>query len=322
MKITYFYTLLMALLFFQSCSVCDDIPNITYCSTAPQINSYPFTAVIYGDTRGKHDLEVWRSSSDKIRLLIPTAIAQSQPAFIIHTGDFVLSSSSQSDWTEFDINHAEILKRNIPFFPVLGNHEYWGKDKKALANYFDRFPDLFAQHWYSFEVLGIVFIILDTNYDELAGYQIRAQERWLEFQLSKAQNNPNIKQVILATHHPIYSNGKTHGDSEWLHTTVLPLLHKFSKAQLIFCAHIHNYEHFFEKHTHFVVTGGGGAPLFDVYEGKKRRHVDLYTGTLRNYHYCQLTFTATQVEIKINMLNPKTNQWFIADQFIVAYNNF
>lgn len=319
MKIECLCILLAVLFLFPSYSSGDHQVISPYCSHVTKVQSYPFTAIIYGDTRGQHDLEVWRSSSDYIRKLVPTQIAQDKPDLIINTGDLNLSGSDKDAWAEFDKNHDEIRKNNIPFFPVLGNHEYWGKNKKALAQYFNHFPDIFAQRWYSFQVLGIVFIILDSNYDQLEDYEIAAQERWLEFQLSQAQQNPSIRQVIVADHHPPYTNTRTHGSSKWLHPTVVPLLAKFSKAQLMFSAHCHTYEHLYQGHTHFIVSAGGGAPLFSPKELKKNLYKDLYTGSERHYHYCCLTFAENQVEVKVKMLRPGTNQWFIAETYTVVY---
>jgi hypothetical protein len=32
----------------------------------------------------------------------------------------------------------------------------------------------------------------------------------------------------------------------------------------VFSGHDHAYEHFFQNGVHYIVTGGGGAPLYDV----------------------------------------------------------
>ena len=91
---------------------------------------------MYGDSREP-------STIDKELLL--EKIKQEQPDFIIHLGDLVLRGDAHH-WKIFDLFHKEIRNSNIPFFPVLGNHEYHLTDNDWPLNpdpqlklYFDRF---------------------------------------------------------------------------------------------------------------------------------------------------------------------------------------
>ena len=44
---------------------------------------------------------------------------------------------------------------------------------------------------------------------------------------------------------------------------LMPLLEKY-RVTAAFFGHDHNYQHYLKNGIHYVVTGGGGAPLYDV----------------------------------------------------------
>ncbi len=312
------YITIISIFFFccQGCSTTSE--NVAYYETkVNNITNYPFSAIIYGDTRSRHSLEIWRDDASVFRQIVANKIAEEKPAFVIHTGDIVLKGSRQSDWEEIDQVNAKIREGKIPFFPCLGNHEYTGNNVDALTNYFSRFPDLFAQHWYSLKIMGAVFLILDSNDDELEEYQKNAQIRWCEQTLAEAQSDPNIKIALLFTHHPPYTNGSYHGDHEWIKKNIVPLMKKYSKARIMFSAHCHTYEHFYFDPIHFIVSAGGGAPLFLKSEVSENRHQNLYIGNPR-FHYCYLTFYQDHLDIQVKMLDDE-KQWYEQEKITLTY---
>ena len=98
--------------------------------------------IIVGDTQSTSHWEFWRERNDKERKSIIEEITKREPAFVIHLGDLTTRGSSDKHWQEFDDMHKEFREKKIPYFPILGNHELYGNDKKALQNYFERFPYL------------------------------------------------------------------------------------------------------------------------------------------------------------------------------------
>jgi 3',5'-cyclic AMP phosphodiesterase CpdA len=106
--------------------------------------------MIVGDTQRTSEWEFWRERNDRERKLIVDEITRREPAFVIHLGDLTTRGSSEKRWQEFDEMHKEFRKKKIPYFPILGNHELYGNDRKALQNYFERFPHLHRRRWYSF----------------------------------------------------------------------------------------------------------------------------------------------------------------------------
>ena len=46
-------------------------------------------------------------------------------------------------------------------------------------------------------------------------------------------------------------------------TALTPMFEKY-RVSAAFFGHDHNYQHFLKNGIHYVTTGGGGAPLYDV----------------------------------------------------------
>ena len=42
---------------------------------------------------------------------------------------------------------------------------------------------------------------------------------------------------------------------------LVPLFERY-KVHAVFCGHGHNYQHHLKNGVHYIVTGGGGAPLY------------------------------------------------------------
>ncbi|MGA3242867.1 MAG: hypothetical protein ABSG03_42035 [Bryobacteraceae bacterium] len=46
-------------------------------------------------------------------------------------------------------------------------------------------------------------------------------------------------------------------------TALIPLFEKY-RVTAAFFGHDHNHQHYLKNDIHYVITGGGGAPLYDV----------------------------------------------------------
>ena len=141
--------------------------------------------IIVGDTQSTSHWEFWRERNDLERKLIIDEITRREPAFVIHLGDLTTRGSSEKHWQQFDDMHKEFRRRRIPYFPILGNHEFYGNGKKALENYFGRFPYLDKKRWYSFTWENTGFILLDSNFSNLTQEQIGEQSRWYVSELER-----------------------------------------------------------------------------------------------------------------------------------------
>jgi tartrate-resistant acid phosphatase type 5 len=99
-----------------------------------------------------------------------------------------------------------------------------------------------------------------TNFT-LKPEQAAEQLAWLKAELEKPRTTPF---TIAMGHHPIFSNGP-HGDHKMLIRDWEPLLREH-KVHLYLAGHDHDMQHLeFEGHpTSFVLSGGGGADLYNL----------------------------------------------------------
>ncbi len=207
----------------------------------PPVGPAPFHFVVYGDTRSRHE----------VHQRVVDAIVKAAPDFVIHTGDLVATGDDTALWSRFFSIERELLGRSV-FFPAVGNHEH---------NSTQYFMFLQAKPYYSFDWGSAHFTILDTDFGNIPDKAKFWQEQyeWLENDLAKNQR-ADLRFVVF--HHPPYSAIKKRGINE---DTVkfVPLFEKY-KVHAVFSGHDHAYEHFLQNGVHYIVTGGGGAPLYDV----------------------------------------------------------
>ncbi len=110
--------------------------------------SAPFRFVAYGDTRFTNPKNT-DAANAPVREALVRAIADEHPAFISIGGDVVYKGDDGNDWKVWDKETAAWAADKIPVYPALGNHDLYGNQKVALANYFQRFPDLQNNRFYS-----------------------------------------------------------------------------------------------------------------------------------------------------------------------------
>ena len=134
--------------------------------------------ILVGDTKSTSRFEIWRERNDQERQVLIDEIARREPAFVVHLGDLTVRGSSKRLWRQFDAFHEGFRDKKIPYFPVLGNHELYGNNKRALHNYFVRFPHLAKRRWYRLSWKNIAIIMVDSNFPRLTAEQIEEQSRW------------------------------------------------------------------------------------------------------------------------------------------------
>lgn len=220
--------------------------------------------VMYGDTRGGWDN--WQHT-----LLVSQAIEKEKPAVVFNTGDLVDEGKNATDWIDFFT--ASPYLHNSTFYPVLGNHE----NNSRL--YFSYFSLPFNERWYSYENGPVHFIALDSNLRSRFRF---AQYFWLLYEL---QNNRQPFTIILF-HHPPFSSGSEHGNSSWVQRFWVPIFEQY-QIDLVINGHDHDYERSIVHGITYIVTGGGGAPLYDV------GHSPWTIYSEKTYHYCLFTVNST-----------------------------
>ena len=279
----------------------------------------PFSFVAYGDTRF-HDPNDTDAANPAVRVALVQAIAKANPAFICFTGDIVYNGYDANDWKVWDSETSAWREKNIPIYPVLGNHDLHGKESVALANYFQRFPALKNSRYYSVQIGNTLILGLDSSQDEISG----PQGQWLADQLDRVPAGTAF--VLILDHHPPYtssSDEKKFGGGHSARTREQGLAKMLEERQaharfrtIVFSGHVHNYE----RHEHggviYFVTGGGGAHAYPI----TRAPDDPFQSREVNYHYLLVTVDHRQLRITMNRLDLSSGKavWTHPDVVTIA----
>src|SRR6202035_3948568 len=207
--------------------------------------SAPFNFVAYGDARF-HDPTDTEPANPAVRQALVKAVAEAAPAFILFGGDIVLNGNDKEDWKVWDSETAIWRTNKIPVYPALGNHDLHGDEKVALANYFQRFPDLKNNRYYSVRAANTLMLVLDSALDETSG----PQGQWLTQKLDHIPGDVDF--VFLVLHHPPYtssSDAKKFGGGHSSRSPEHELAKMLEERQqnlrariVVFSGHVHNYE--------------------------------------------------------------------------------
>jgi Icc-related predicted phosphoesterase len=264
----------------------------------PQV-SLPFHFVAYGDTRFT-DPKNTDASNPAAREALVQAIAETHTAFISIGGDISYNGDDANDWKVWDKETAVWSENKIPVYPALGNHDLHGDQKVALANYFQRFPDLHNNRYYSVHAANTLLFVLDSSLDETSG----PQGQWLLHELDTIPAGVDF--VCLVLHHPPYtvSSEATPGGHSARHpeqslAQLLEGRQKHTRARFVVLAgHVHNYERYEHGGIPYFVTGGGGAHPVPV----TREPGDPLFGNAVNYHYLLVEVDRGKLKVTMNRL--------------------
>lgn len=254
-------------------------------NTAPSRDAVLRFAV-YGDVRGGHDTH----------RAITEAIAVEAPDFVITTGDMVLRGSDEADWQRyFEVSTA--LLSQVPIYPVAGNHDLGraGAEERRMNEVFSLWPGPPERpswgHWYSFDVGKLHLLMLDSN-----SYSHREHREWVDKDLAAAKAAGQT--IVAAVHDGPYSRGLHRGNRTAV-DTIVPLLRKYGVALLV-SGHDHLYQRGEIDGLHYIVSGGGGAPLYSVTCGKKGKPScpkDGMKRVERAHHYVMVTMFPGKLEV-------------------------
>jgi hypothetical protein len=238
----------------------------------------PYEFVVYGDTRTRHDVH---------RKVIAGVLANSKPDFVLETGDLVADGNDASLWPIFfDIEGA--LLRQTAFYPMLGNHE------RNSSNYYEYMQNA---AYYSFNWGNAHFSILDSdmgnfgNSDAARQAFWKQQTDWLEQDLSK---NQKAEFRFVAAHHPpITAVSERQGNNPHM-TALMPMFERYHVTAAFF-GHDHNYQHYLKNGVHYVIAGGGGAPLYDV--DKPPQGITIKVASTENFVRVRVNGKVAQMDV-------------------------
>lgn len=216
--------------------------------TAPEA-AVPFRFAIYGDTR----------SHARAHAAVVDAVRREGAEFAVHTGDLVEDGRDESDWQTFFDIEAPLL-RSTPFVPVIGNHEIARQYSNGIDNY-RRYVHV-APGGPSAELdsvfrYGNARFVLANSYDDWSG----PARDWLDRELSRARREGPDDWLFVVMHWGPRSSGP-HGDNELVARAGVDGLLRRHRVDLLISGHDHAYERGDDRGLRYLVSGGGGAPLY------------------------------------------------------------
>ncbi len=248
-------------------------PNYRFTSAPAGDASFRFAA--YGDSRTYPE--------DHARVV--GILQDNDPDLVVHTGDYVSVAQSETFEQEFFTPAAPLL-RNTPLFPSIGNHDTGGVYYEYLFETPANNP-AGTEMYYSFDYGVAHFVCLDST--TLRTDPANAQNVWLEADLA-ANSKP---WTFVFFHHPPFSSGN-HGDEEDVQTTWVPLFEQYD-VTMVFNGHDHIYDAYLKEDVYYIVTGGGGAPL---YSAGPNPPYQIFFDYGIEYHACFLDVSADRVEFQ------------------------
>lgn len=236
----------------------EEVEGLIHTAPAPDFSG-PIRFAVYGDNRS--DPERHRAVIERMRKDLPLD-------FVINTGDLVTSGMTWREWPEEFFGPGRDLFNVATLWPVRGNHE------GPAVIYRDVFDLPNNELFYGFDYGSVHVVVLDNYYYPETADPAEAEERnlrradpemlaWLERDLAATK----AEWKIVVYHTPTFNIGG-HG-SRWGQEDVLPVLEKYG-VDVCAYGHSHIYERFRPigpkggKPIIHIVTGGGGAPTYDV----------------------------------------------------------
>lgn len=240
--------------------------------------------IVYGDDR----------SDPTAHEAIVRNILAAPSQFLVNTGDVVEDGGSASDWQSFFSIEAPLL-RERPLFLCIGNHELSDDEAGAsFARYFG-FPDASgAMKPYGTARLGPArFFFLNGMHDWGSG----EERAWLDRELTRAETEAGLLWRIAVVHQSPWSSGP-HGPSKRLVDAHIPELLAAHKVDLLLAGHDHIYERGDSGTMKYVISGGGGAPLYRI------THPTAMTRKAEAaYHYVEVTVSQFDVRTVAHRLD-------------------
>jgi 3',5'-cyclic AMP phosphodiesterase CpdA len=289
----------------------------------------PMRIAIVGDIQRTSDYEEWlvaREQNDESRKKIVDGIATDKPDMLLLLGDQVSAGESESDWQLFDDLMKPLKDLSIRTVALVGNHDYGftRRSPQYLRSFYSRFSDQ-PKEFPAVVTLekGIVLVMLNSNFDMLSPDDYQRQGERYHALLKKLDDDPEVRGVIVASHHPPYSNSSLGNDQGVIDQFAKPFL-QARKTRLYLAGHVHSYERFIVQDKMFVTSGGGGGPRrqCNVSPTRECKNDAYREGTLRPFHYVRLTITNDKLSAEVMMLRQrkgkKEKEFTVGDKFSVG----
>lgn len=173
----------------------------------------------------------------------------------VHHFEGIRSVSDPLWLTNFELiySHPDLM---LPWFPLLGNHEYRG-NTQAVIDYSDvsrrwMMPARYYTKVVEDNGVSIRLVLIDTtplidkyqndsiDYPDAHKQDAGEQLRWIDKTLAGAAED----WVVVIGHHPVYAQTpKSESERTDLQQRLLPLLRRYGNVDMYVSGHIHNFQH-------------------------------------------------------------------------------
>ena len=170
---------------------------------------------------------------------------------------------------ELIYSHPELM---IPWYAILGNHEYRG-NTQAVLDYSKvsarwNVPDRYYTFAMENDGVTVRFVMVDTaplldkyredteKYPDACKQDMDKQLEWIDSVLTAAKED----WVLVVGHHPIYAEtGKDDSERLDLQKRLDSILRKHKNVDMYLCGHIHNFQHIrkTDSNIDYVVNTSG-----------------------------------------------------------------
>ncbi len=201
-------------------------------------SAFAFSFAVFGDNR---------DGDETFKLLISKLSREKEIVFAVNTGDFA-SNGSEEKYLAYK---KMVSKLKAPVYNVLGNHD-------GVRGGLKRFQKYFGPFYYSFDYENSHFVVLNNAFKESFD---SAQFNWLKKDLAGTK----ARHKFVFMHKPVFDPSAIYPGyimSGRAVTEELEKLFEKNKVDYVFAGHIHGYAKAEREGVTYVVTGGGGAPLY------------------------------------------------------------
>jgi 3',5'-cyclic AMP phosphodiesterase CpdA len=161
---------------------------------------------------------------------------------VIMLGDNLYGRQEAKDFVaKFEEPYRPLLSAGVQFYAALGNHD--NPSQQAYPPF-----HMGGVRYYTYSKRNVRFFAIDSNLLDAK------QLAWIESALRQSSDDWKICYF----HHPLYSDGKTHGSQVDLRVALEPLFIKYG-VNVVFSGHDHVYERIKpQKGITYFVSGAGG----------------------------------------------------------------
>jgi len=213
---------------------------------------------VIGDTRTYPNqfTDVVSAVKEKVVEIYGDENVENNLNLLLSNGDIVSYGPTLSQYKDEWFTPLAQISANVPVMVSIGDHEHDADNYYYYMKYED-FAGPQGEYYYSFQYGRVLFIAVHSI------FHTQEQLEWLDQLMQSAENDSTIDWVIAYTHRPGHSEIWTYGNESYVQDHVIPIMNKYSKADVLTYGHSHAYERGqeLEGNLRLVENGGGGAEL-------------------------------------------------------------